>query len=98
MLLGETWKQAIPFIEYLSIWAFFSTFSGFSVVAFNAIARTDMTALLSMISIAIRITVLLSSVALWGAIGVAAGMLISQFVLYFHRNGSIVAVLVDWNP
>jgi len=80
VLLGDKWRDAIPFVELLSMWAFLSTFSSFGIVAFNAIGHTRMTAFLSLISLFIRVIVVFSAVAAWGAIGAAAGMLISQAI------------------
>lgn len=80
VLLGEKWRAAIPFVELLALWAFLSTFSSFGIVAFNAIGHTRMTASLSLISLFIRVVVVFAAIAAWGAIGAAAGMLISQGV------------------
>ena len=83
VLLGEKWSEAIPFIKYIALWAFMGTFSSYAVVAFNAIGRTDMTSLISVVSLFVRLPVVFLSVFLMGAVGAAIGMLVAQVIHVF---------------
>jgi O-antigen/teichoic acid export membrane protein len=79
-LLGSAWRDSAPILSALCIGGLLSSVSHFSAPLLNAKGRTDLL-LRQMIVNAILVIVAVSVGSLWGAFGVAAGVVLRGYAL-----------------